>query len=326
MSGQVAARSQNKPSRLRQQLVGGFGIILGLFVLIVVFSILTPVFLSLDNLRAIVTQSGTNAIIAAGMTFVILAGEIDLSVGATLALTSVVGAQIMVNSGSAALGILVACALGIVLGSINGAFVARLGFPSFIVTLSTMWLFRGTAYVYTEGQAVVNLPQSNMNLSLGSFFYFPYIGWVVVVTFVICYFVLRHVTFGRRVYAVGDSRESARLSGINVRAIKLAVFSIAGFLSALGGVVLMSRLNSGQPVAGLGYELSAIAAAVIGGTSLNKGGVGGISGTLIGALFIGTLQNGLVLLNVTSFWQQVLMGIVVLLAVGMDKYRKTLST
>lgn len=317
----------NKPMGeiIRQQLLGRFGIFLGLIALMTVYTILSPVFLTSGNLRNILIQSGTNAVIAAGMTFVIISAEIDLSVGAILALTSVVGAQVMVDTQNVFYGVVVTLVLGTILGLINGLFVAYLEFPSFIVTLSTMWLYRGAAYVYTEGQAIVNLPQGIMNLAIGDFLKIPNIVWLIALTYAVCHILLSRITIGRKIYAVGDNREAARLSGIDVKAIKTIVFTVSGFLASLGGVILMSRLNSGQPVAGMSFEMSAIAAAVIGGTSLTKGGVGGVLGTLIGAVFIATLQNGLVILNVTSFWQQVFMGIVVLIAVGIDKYRKSFA-
>jgi ribose/xylose/arabinose/galactoside ABC-type transport system permease subunit len=188
-----------------------------------------------------------------------------------------------------------------------------------------MWLYRGAAYVFTNGQAIVNLPAGLMNLALGSFLGIPLIIWLIAVVYAICYVILTKLTIGRKVFAVGDNREAARLSGINVKLIKLFVFCISGLLAALSGIVLMARLNSGQPIAGSSFEMYAIAAAVIGGSSLTKGGVGGVLGTLIGAVFIATLQNGLVILNVSSFWQQVCMGIVVLIAVGIDKLRKILA-
>jgi ribose/xylose/arabinose/galactoside ABC-type transport system permease subunit len=287
-----------------------------------VFGSQSSVFLSMGNLQNILIQSAVNAVIAAGMTFVIISGDIDLSVGSILALSSVVGAAVMVETGSVFLGCAVTLAMGCMLGIVNGLIVSRLGFPAFIVTLSTMWLYRGSAYVFTEGQAIVNLPEEIMDLALNSFLGIPNIIWLMVAVFVVCHIVLAKMTIGRRVYAVGDNRESSRLSGIPVKNIKLLAFAISGGLSALSGIILMSRLNSGQPIAGTTFELSAIAAAVIGGTSLTKGGVGGMVGTLIGAVFIATLQNGLVILNVSSFWQQVLMGVVVLLAVGIDEIRK----
>ena len=311
---------------LKKLIVGKFGIVFALVLLCGVFGLMSPIFLSWGNIRNIMIQSGTNAIIAAGMTFVILAAGIDLSVGSTVALSSVLGANIMMMTGNVFLGIIVALFFGMVCGAINGFFVAVLDFPPFIVTLSSMWLYRGSAYVITRGQAIVNLPEKNMDLALGNFLGLPYIVWLIIIVYLICYVVLTRLTFGRKIYAVGDNAESARLSGVNTRWIRFAVFLISGFLAALGGVVLMSRLNSGQPVAGQAFEMNAIAAAVIGGTSLTKGGIGSIGGTLIGALFISALLNGLVILNVSAFWQQVFMGIVVLSAIGLDKYRKLISS
>jgi ribose transport system permease protein len=310
---------------IKDLIVGKFGVILALIVLCGIFGIMSPIFISWGNISNILIQSGTNAIIAAGMTFVILAAGIDLSVGSTVALSSVLGAMVMIRTGNIFLGVLVSLGFGIVCGAINGFIVAVLDFPPFIVTLSTMWLYRGSAYVITRGQAIVNLPEKNMTLALGRFLKIPYIVWLVVIVYLVCYVVLSRLTFGRKIYAVGDNAEAARLSGIGVRWVRFAVFTISGFLAALGGVVLMSRLNSGQPVAGQAFEMNAIAAAVIGGTSLTKGGIGSISGTLIGALFISALLNGLVILNVSAFWQQVFMGIVVLCAIGLDKYRKLIS-
>ncbi|WP_240468558.1 ABC transporter permease [Gracilibacillus sp. YIM 98692] len=321
----VSADKSINYKRVMNLLFGKLGIFLGLFALMTVFSILSPVFLSLGNLENILIQSATNAIIAAGMTFVIISGEIDLSVGSILALTSIVSGEIMITTGSVWLGVGVALLMGILMGVFNGVFVAYLGFPAFIVTLATMWLYRGSAYVYSGGQAVVGLPDGFRVLANGKFLYIPYIVWIMLIIYGLCYFVLTKLRMGRKIYATGDNSESARLSGINVRAVKMIVFSISGCLTAVSALILMARLNSAQPVAGMTFELTAIAAAVIGGTSLTKGGVGSIVGTLIGAVFIATLQNGLVILNVSSFWQQLLMGIVVLIAVGIDKYRKKLS-
>lgn len=311
--------------KMSKQVLGKYGMFFGLIVLVVIFSILSPYFFTLNNLRNILIQSGTNAIIAAGMTFVIISGEIDLSVGSTLALASVVGAQIMVSTGNVFLGILATIGMGIMLGLFNGIIVAYMGLPSFIVTLSSMWLFRGIAYVFTEGQAIVGLPRGIRSLAMGKILTIPNIVWLIVLVYIMCHIILAKLTIGRKIYATGDNKEAARLSGINIKRIKMLVFIISGLLASLSGVVLMSRLNSGQPVAGISFELSAIAAAVIGGTSLTNSGVGGVIGTLFGALFISTIQNGLVILNVTSFWQQVFMGIVVLIAVGVDKYRKIIT-
>jgi ribose transport system permease protein len=241
-----------------------------------------------------------------------------------LALSSVLGTAFIADGGPIVVGVGIMLLGGIVAGAINGFSVGYLGFPAFIVTLATMWLFRGSAYVFTNGQAVTGLPRDFRILATGEVAGIPYIVVVMILVYALCYFVLSRTTFGRQVYAVGDNKEAARLSGVNVKRITAAVFVISGFMAALGGVVLSSRLFSGQPVAGITFELSAIAAVVIGGTSL-FGGKGGILGTLVGAIFIATLINGLVILNVSSFWQQVIMGLVVLAAVGIDQYRKRLT-
>jgi len=307
-----------------QELLGRFGVLLMLVALVVVFSVLSPHFLSQGNITNVLIQSSTNAIIAAGMTFVILSGNIDLSVGSVLALSSVLGATFIADGGSIVIGVGIMLLGGIIAGGINGFTVSYLGFPAFIVTLATMWLFRGLAYVFTNGQAVTGLPKDFRILATGEIAGIPFIVLVMIAVYAICYFLLSRTTFGRQVYAVGDNKEAARLSGVNVKRVVAAVFVICGLLAALGGVVLSSRLFSGQPIAGITFELSAIAAVVIGGTSLS-GGKGGILGTLVGAIFIATLINGLVILNVSSFWQQVIMGLVVLAAVGIDQYRKRLS-
>ena len=316
-----AGDTRRSRSVIMQELLGRFGVFFGLFVLVGVFSSLSPVFFTQNNLMNILIQAGVNAIIAAGMTWVILARQIDLSVGSTLALSSVIGASFISGGGPIWLGIAIMLAVGVVAGIVNGAFVAYFGFPAFVTTLATMWLYRGLAYVFTEGQAVTGLPRDFRLLATGSISGIPNIVVLLVVVFAFCHFVLARTTVGRHIYAVGDNQEAARLSGVNVKGTQLLVFAASGFFAALGGVVLASRLFSAQPVAGSGYELFAIAAVVIGGTSL-FGGVGGVLGTLIGAVFIATLVNGLVILNVTAFWQQVFMGAVVLAAVGLDQYRK----
>lgn len=304
--------------------LGRFGVLVGLVALIIVFASLTPVFLKTGNLLNILKDATTNALMGAGMTFVILSAEIDLSVGSTLALTSVVGATAMVATGSIWLGVLVMIAAGGIAGLVNGVTVAYFGFPSFIATLGTMWLYRGAAYVYSGGLAVTGLPPSFLNLANGHLLGIPVVVFLIVAVYGVCHFVLSRTTFGRHIYAIGDNKEAARLSGVGVGRLKLLVFVLSGVLTGLGAAVYTSRLFSAQPVGGIGFELNAIAAVVIGGTSL-FGGMGGVLGTLVGAVFMATLTNGLIILNVSSFWQQVLMGAVLLGAVGLDQYRKRLS-
>lgn len=306
-------------------MAGSLGTFCLLVILLAVFACLSNLFFTSSNITNLLVQSGTNAIIAIGMTFVIISGNIDISVGSTLAMAGCIGAKFMVSTGNTLLGILVTLAAGVILGLFNGALIAYLDFQPFIVTLSTMWLYRGMAYLYTEGRAIVGLPDMLVNLGRGKLLGLPNVVWLIVVLYIICWFVLQKTTFGRKVCAIGDNQESARLSGINVRGTKLIVFGMSGFFAALSGLVYMSRLNSGQPIAGQSYEMYAIAAAVIGGASLVKGGIGNIIGTLIGAIFIAGLQNGLTILNVSTYWQQVCMGLVVLMAVGLDRLRKMVT-
>lgn len=314
-----------KDFSVKRLLSGGFGTVLMLIILMAVFTVLSPIFLSASNISNILIQSGTNAVISVGMTYVIISGNTDLSVGATLALASCIGATVMVSTGNVILGVGVALIAGIALGMFNGFLIAYLKFQPFIVTLSTMWLFRGLAYLFTGGQAVTGLPAGITGLATGSFLYIPNIVWIIAIVYVICFIVLNKTTMGRKVCAVGDNVESARLSGINTKRVILATFTLSGFCSALSGVIYMARLNSGQPIAGQSYEMYAIAAAVIGGASFTKGGIGSMGGTLVGATFIAVLNNGLTLLNVNTYWQQVCMGIVVLLAVGLDRFRKSVK-
>jgi ribose transport system permease protein len=315
----------SKPrSNIIQQLIVRFGAISILFVLVIVMALLSPHYLTLTNIRNILIQTGTNGLLAAGMTFVILTGNIDLSVGSMLAFSSVVGARFMADGHPIILGILLALVIGGLCGALNGVCVARFSLPAFIVTLATMWLLRGLSYVYTGAQAIMGLPKSFRYFANGDIGGIPNVILLLAGVYVVGFFLLTKTKIGLYIYSIGDNEEAARLSGINIRRYKILVFTISGVLSALGGMVYASRLFSGQPVAGIGYELSAIAAVVIGGTSLS-GGVGTLTGTLIGALFISALTNGLIILNVSAFWQQVLMGLVVLAAVFFDQYRKKIG-
>lgn len=311
--------------KIKRLLAGSIGTLCLLIILLSVFTFLSEMFFTSGNFANLLVQSGTNAIIAIGMTFVIISGNIDISVGSVLALAGCIGAKFIVSTGNTWLGIIITLAVGIFLGLFNGVLIAYLGFQPFIVTLSTMWLYRGMAYLYTGGRAIVGLPDAFVNLGRGKLFELPNVVWIIAILYAICFFILQMTTFGRKICAIGDNQEAARLSGINVKCIKLIVFAMSGFFAAFSGLIYMSRLNSGQPIAGQSYEMYAIAAAVIGGASLVKGGIGNIVGTLIGAVFIAGLQNGLTILNVSTYWQQVCMGLVVLLAVGLDRLRKTVS-
>ncbi len=315
---QADAMGVPKQKRLNLQ---GLGSLIGLLLLIIVLSVSAENFLTVDNLFNVLRQVSINALIAFGMTFVILTGGIDLSVGSILALSSAVSAGMMAGGTDTWLAVIVGLLAGIVMGAVNGLLVAQGRLAPFIVTLATMTVFRGVTLVYTDGKPVTGLNEDFAFMGKGYFLQIPMpIIWMVL-AFAVLYIILKHTTFGRRVYAVGSNEEATWLSGISTSKVKVLVYSISGLLAAVSGLILTSRLNSAQPTAGGAYELDAIAAVVLGGTSLS-GGKGRIVGTLIGAVIIGVLSNGLNLLNVSSFYQQVVKGAVILIAVLFDRSKK----
>ena len=300
---------------------------LGPFIALVLVSVglavLSPDFLTVANLLNVMRQVSINALIAFGMTLVILLGGIDLSVGSILALSSV-GIATLIQSGvNPMLATLLGVIGGGVMGLLNGLVVSKGKVAPFIATLASMTILRGLALVVSGGS-----PITGFNSDLFSMLGGGYVAGLVpipvvwmLIMFGLFAFLLKKTVFGRHVYATGGNEDAARLSGVKVDQIKLWVYTVSGAMSAMAGVVLTSRLNSAQPTAGSGYELDAIAAVVLGGTSLT-GGRGWIFGTLMGALLIGVLNNGLNLLGVSSFYQQVIKGVVILLAVLIDRSGK----
>lgn len=294
------------------------GSLAGLVLIFIALSLVSSDFLTISNMFNVLRQISINALIAFGMTFVILTGGIDLSVGSIFALSSALAAGMMASGTDPFLAVMLGLAAGAVMGAANGLLIAKGKVAPFIATLATMTVFRGLTLVYTEGKPITGLPESFSLFGKGFFLEIPMpIIWMLI-AFVILYIILKHSTFGRHVYAVGSNEEATRLSGINTSKVKIMVYSISGLLAALSGIILTSRLNSAQATAGMSYELDAIAAVVLGGTSLS-GGKGWIVGTLIGAMIIGVLDNGLNLLNVSSFYQQVVKGGVILIAVLLDR-------
>ncbi|MEK5498972.1 ribose ABC transporter permease RbsC [Bacillus sp. FSL M8-0077] len=296
------------------------GPFLGLIILIAIVSILNPAFLEPLNILNLLRQISINALIAFGMTFVILTGGIDLSVGAILALSSALTAGFIVSGLDPILAIIVGCIIGAILGMINGLLITKGKMAPFIATLATMTIFRGLTLVYTDGNPITGLG-SNYAFQLfgrGYFLGIPVPAITMLLTFIVLWVLLHKTPFGRRTYAIGGNEKAALISGIKVPRVKIMIYSLAGFMSALAGAILTSRLNSAQPTAGTSYELDAIAAVVLGGTSLS-GGRGRIVGTLIGVLIIGVLNNGMNLLGVSSFYQSVVKGIVILIAVLLDR-------
>ncbi|WP_397537192.1 ribose ABC transporter permease [Rummeliibacillus pycnus] len=303
-----------------KDLIQKLGPLLGLLLIIIIISIMSPSFLTATNIFNVLRQVSVSALIAFGMTFVILTGGIDLSVGSTLALTGAISAGMLASGMDPILAMLIGLALGAVLGAVNGVIIAKGKVAPFIATLATMTIYRGITLVYTDGKPVSGLGDSMVFQMFGKGYFLgiPVPVITMIVAFFVLYFILRKTTFGRRVYAIGGNEEASRLSGINVDRVTIAVYSLTGMLAALSALILTSRLNSAQPTAGESYELDAIAAVVLGGTSLT-GGRGWIFGTLVGALIIGVLNNGLNLIGVSSFFQQVVKGVVILIAVLLDR-------
>ncbi len=294
-----------------------FGTLFGLIVLCVVMWILTPHFLTVSNLLNVAEQTAIIAIIAAGMTFVIITAGIDLSVGSVLAFSGVVMASLLQKGTPTVVAVAVGIGVGFACGVLNGLLISIGRLPPFIATLGMMSVARGAALLFTEGRPISGFSDSFRYLAIGKPLGAPMPVLVMLAVFFAAYFLLTKTKLGRYTYAIGGNEEATILSGINVRLYKTLIYGICGGLAGLAAILLTARLNSAQPIAGMMYELDAIAATVIGGTSL-MGGEGNVFGTLIGALIIGVLRNGLTLLNISSFAQQIIIGLVIIVAVLLD--------
>jgi ribose transport system permease protein len=293
-----------------------------LIALCILIAVLEPKFLSAGNLAGVARQTAVITIMAIGMTMVMVAGGIDLSVGSMMALTAVLGALAMVAGAPVMLGILVCIAVGAMFGFINGTAVAMLKIPPFIVTLGAMGIYRGVALLITDGTAVVGLPSSFGYLAEGNLFGFvPVPLLIVLAVALIIHFLLSSTQPGRYCYAIGSNVEAARYAGVRVSRYQIMFYVILGALAGLAGAIESARLVTGQPTAGEGYELRVIAAVVIGGGSLS-GGQGTVIGTIIGSLIMGVLANGANLLGISSFTQQVIIGAVIVLAVTFDEFQR----
>lgn len=290
-----------------------YGLLLSLLLLCLVLTLMSDRFLTVSNLTNVLRQSTINGIIAIGMTLVILTAGIDLSVGSVLALSSVVTADMLQQGMSVPLAILIGLGVGLLLGLINGLVITRGKVPPFVTTLGMMTIARGLALTYTEGKPITGLPDSFRFIGTGTIGPIPTPIIIAAVAYIIFYILLNRTTFGQAIYAIGNNPVAARYAGLSVNRTVTIVYMIAGALSALAGLILIARLGSAQPTAGLSFELNAIAAVVVGGTSFS-GGQGGLGGTLIGVLIIAVLGNGLNLMNVSSFYQPVVSGIVIAVA------------
>ncbi len=297
-----------------------YGLLLGFVALCAVLSVLSPVFLTSSNLFNVALQASVVAILAFGQTFVILSRGIDLSVGSVLALSGAVMATFTGRYGVAA-GLFVGLLLGGVLGTTNGVFVTRAKVAPFVATLAMLAVARGLTYIYTGGQPILVHSEGFNSFGQGTFGPVPAPVVLMFVVFFICLLVLTQTRFGRYIYAIGSNPEVTRLAGVPIDRYVVAVYAVSGMLAALGALILTARLGTADPNIAVGYELDVIAAVVVGGTSL-FGGRGGVFGTLIGALIIAVVGNGMVLLNINPFWTQAVKGAIILLAVLPDSLRR----
>ncbi len=299
-----------------------YGLVIVFIVLCVGLGLLSDRFFTVSNVINILRQSTINGIIAIGMTYVILTAGIDLSVGSILALTGVVTASLLQREGiSVPVAVVVGLSLGALLGLLNGAIITQLKVPPFVTTLGMMTIARGLALTFTEGRPITGLPDSFRVMGTGTLGSIPMPIFVAGLAFIAGYVILNHTSVGEYILALGNNPVAARYAGINISVYTILVYVVAGILSALAGMILIARLNSAQPTAGLGYEFDAIAAVVVGGTSF-AGGEGSLWGTLLGVLVIAVLNNGLNLLDVSSFYQPVVTGVVIALALIFYKFIK----
>lgn len=328
--------SKKSPTADRRQPMLGSGIpfarfqsLIALFLLCLALSILSDKFLSVSNLWNVMRQISVNICISTGMTLIVLTSGIDLSVGSVLALCGAITAGLLKNGiefpsenlyvGFTILGAMLAGILtGSAMGAFNGWVITRFKVPPFVATLAMLTVARGLTMLWTGGFPISGLGDTFLYIGTGWLLGIPVPVWISVIVVALAVFLTDKTRIGRYIYAIGGNESASRLSGIDVNRVKIIVYTIAGALAAVGGIVVTSRLDSAQPNAGISYELDSIAAVVIGGTSLS-GGRGSILGTVQGAIIIGVLNNGLVLLNVSPFWQQVVKGLVILLAVIIDK-------
>lgn len=292
-------------------------------VFVLMFTLLllvSPSFRNPQNMLNLLQQNAVNAILASGMTLMIISGGFDLSVGSTAALAGMAAAALFIRF-NIPVGIVGALLAAVLVGCVNGVLIAKVGINPFVATLGMQIITRGILYISTNATPIYGLPESYMTVGLGSIGPFPVATTVFVIVAIVTHVLLRHTPFGQYVLAVGGNEEAARLSGIDVDRVKILVYTYGGLLAGIGGLILLGQTNTGQPQAASGYELTAIAAAVVGGTPLT-GGQGSVAGTVVGALLLGMIANALNLFNVSPYWQPAVTGLIILLAVGADTIGK----
>lgn len=312
-----------KKKRSSKDFMGKLGPLLALIVLVILVTVVNPGFISPNNLLNLLRQVSTNALIAFGMTFVIITGGIDLSVGSTLALSSALMAGAIASGLDPILAMVLSLFAGTAFGAVNGLLITKGKMAPFIATLATMTIYRGLTLVYTNGNPITGIGDSFIFKFVGRGYLFgiPFPVVLMIISFILLYILLHKMTFGRKTFAIGGNEKAAFIAGIKNDRIKTGIYAISGLMASLAGIIITSRLDSAQPTAGTSYEMDAIASVVLGGTSLS-GGRGRLVGTLIGALIIGTLNNGMNLLGISSFYQQVVKGIVIIIAVLLDRKNK----
>lgn len=300
------------------EIIKSYSLYLAFLVIFVAFSLLNKNFLSINNVLNIIVQSSIIAIIAVGQTMVILTSGIDLSVGSIVGAVGIGIGLLMVSGVAIPVAVVGGVIMGAIFGLINGGIISYGRVPAFIATLGMMGIARGFGLALNKGQPVAGLPQAFEKIASASIWGIPSFVFYTLIIYVIMFIILERTKFGRHIYAIGGNRDAARLSGVKVKLVEMLVYMFSGLFAGLGSVLLTARLNYATPVAGTGYELDTIAAVVIGGTALS-GGQGRIIGTLVGALMLGILRNGLTIVNVSSFFQQIIIGLVIIIAVFADK-------
>jgi len=318
----------NKPNILKKTTNIDFSQYRALIILLIITlaaSFIAPRFLTFSNLTNVTRQVSMSAILACGMTFVILTGGIDLSVGAILGFSGALSAAVLTATGSVFLAVATGIGVGLICGMVNAFFITHYDLPPFIVTLATMTLLSGSTLFFTKGAPIAIKNDAYKFIGKGEVFGMPLPIIILIVIYVIAFFVLSYTRFGRNVYALGGNKEATRLSGINIKLNEASVYVIAGLLCGVAGIILSARLGSAGPEAGKGYELDAIASVILGGTSLS-GGQGFILPTIVGALILGMLSNILTLMNVNPFVSGIVKGSVILVAIVIDKKFKLISS
>ena len=310
-------RTADKPIRLSSKFLSQYGIVLALVLIIIVFSFSTENFFSPSNAINVLRQVSIKGIVSIGMCFVILTGGIDLSVGSIMALSGIVVASMVKAGANLYLCILCGCLVGLACGVVNGFFVAYRGMPAFVVTMAVQLACRGLSYIISDAKPISNLPDSFLAIGKGDFFGIPIPVWILAAVFLISWFIMERTVAGRRLYAVGGNKHTALVSGINVRAIEFGAYIMSGILCGLAATIMTARVSSALSNAATGYESDAIAAAVIGGFSL-AGGKGKLWGAIIGILIIGVINNGMDIMGINSYYQNIVMGAIIILAIQID--------